>query len=1108
MEDWQLIEEFVAQNSETAFGVLVNRYINLVHSAAARQVRDAQLAQEVTQAVFILLARKIPNLPKQVLLPGWLYRTTRFVAARAVRAEQRRHRREQEAFEMQQLSTLDQTWQRLSPLLDDAMEQLGETDRNAVILRFFQDEPLQKVGARLGISEEAARKRIDRSVEKLRSFFSRRGFPISAGVLATALGTRGVDAAPTGLGDSIAGAALASMAGTAVVAVLVTETVNAWRWAKIKLVAAGLGGAALVTGALLLNGLSNRQSPLAASRAASNQTANQPAVNATQGSAIRAATTATEPAARSTNNAAVKFQAVDASTGKGIAGATVLTLMAQDQDHVEMRTNLLTDAEGRCDVPLPSSNPAMLVLGIVAEGYEQRCLFCGGPSGPDPTPTNYVLKVPKGSKIGGTVQDETGRPVVGAQISVQFYGTGDADWREFQRERPGFPADDFPVAKTDGSGRWSFGSAPAANGNFSIDIKHPDFPRAGFANDGNDRGFSSGNILKLQDLRAGTAVLVLKRGPTLRGIVTDERQLPVSNAEVRFGEFFAETDPKTSTSEDGSFVLPNLSPGQGHITITALGFAPERVGVEVSPDATPITVQLKPGAWLRLRAVDEKGNGVAHVRLQLQQWRGNNSLDWGGFTDDSGRLEWNTAPRDRMDFAALKEGFFYSRNNWVMADGEEHTITLHQRLIVSGMVKDADTKQPIAVFKAIPGSVSARDREHWERHGLVYGTDGDYKLTFDEYREPFQVRFEAEGYEAEVSRPLDPRVTQQTLNTELRKLDSSQGISGMVSLPDGNAAAGAQVALCTTGKGVVLSRTKFRKNDREILAVADADGRFTFTPEPKAHTIVAVHPQGFASVPVNRSKHVVTIQLERWGRIEGTLKLRRRSNAGQQIVFYRTPGPTGQSTLTLDIDGFSTRTDERGNFIFEQVPPGDFDLFYVPGMGIPFSHQTPVHVEPGATLPVQIGGAGTTVAGRFKLSDPGLAIDWKRQMDLASLSVKLPPLPVPSGLTTEQIAEWQIQFENSAEGRARARASRGYPLDLQADGAFAVDDVPPGTYELNAYLFDSVHNPGQPEPGQYLGSVRRDVVVPEAGAPSKESDEILDIGNVTVPILNRQASRQ
>jgi len=114
MEDRQLIEEFVAKKSEAAFGALVDRYINLVHSAATRQVHDAQLAQEVTQAVFILLARKIGELPAKTLLPGWLYRTTRFVAARAVRAEQRRHHREQEAFEMQQLSSPDPTWQRMA----------------------------------------------------------------------------------------------------------------------------------------------------------------------------------------------------------------------------------------------------------------------------------------------------------------------------------------------------------------------------------------------------------------------------------------------------------------------------------------------------------------------------------------------------------------------------------------------------------------------------------------------------------------------------------------------------------------------------------------------------------------------------------------------------------------------------------------------------------------------------------------------------------------------------------------------------------------------------------------------------------------------------------
>src|SRR5580765_6384306 len=192
VDDRQLIDEFVARNSEAAFGALVNRYINLVHSAAARQVHDAQLAQEVTQAVFILLARKIGSLPRRVVLPGWLYRTARFVAARAVRAETRRHRREQEAFEMQQLSSADPAWQRVAPLLDDAMEHLGETDRNAIILRFFQDQPLQRVGASLGISEEAARKRVDRSLEKLRGFFGRHGFTITAAALATALGTRAV----------------------------------------------------------------------------------------------------------------------------------------------------------------------------------------------------------------------------------------------------------------------------------------------------------------------------------------------------------------------------------------------------------------------------------------------------------------------------------------------------------------------------------------------------------------------------------------------------------------------------------------------------------------------------------------------------------------------------------------------------------------------------------------------------------------------------------------------------------------------------------------------------------------------------------------------------
>src|SRR5580765_4366594 len=451
VDDRQLIDEFVARNSEAAFGALVNRYINLVHSAAARQVRDSQLAQEVTQAVFILLARKIAGLPRQVLLPGWLYRTTRFVAARAMRAEQRRHRREQEAFAMQQLSSADQTWQRLAPLLDNAMDQLGETDRNALVLRYFQDEPLQRVGASLGISEEAARKRVDRSLEKLRSFFGRHGFTISAGVLATALGTRTVEAVPSGLANSVSAAALAPTGAAALTSMLVRETLNAWRWTKIKLGAGVIGGAALLTAALLPNGVIGKSPSGSGTQSlAENSKANSDSTSVSGDPANPIANAVSNSPGSPTNDGpVVKFQAIDAATGKGIAGAMVLTVTAQDRDHVNIRTNLVTDSKGRCEISIGPANPLMLVLGVLADGYEQRCLVCGGPNGSDPLPQDYILKVPRGSRIGGIVNDEAGKPVADAQIFVQFQGTGDASWREFQRERPGFPAEDLPVARTD-----------------------------------------------------------------------------------------------------------------------------------------------------------------------------------------------------------------------------------------------------------------------------------------------------------------------------------------------------------------------------------------------------------------------------------------------------------------------------------------------------------------------------------------------------------------------------------------------------------------------------------------------------------------------------------
>ena len=174
--------------------------------------------------------------------------------------------------------------------------------------------------------------------------------------------------------------------------------------------------------------------------------------------------------------------------------------------------------------------------------------------------------------------------------------------------------------------------------------------------------------------------MILKRGLGLRGVVTDEQHNPISGATVLFGEFFGETNPKTQTGADGSFALNSLAAGPGHITITAKNYAPERMRVEISTNIPAMTIQLKPGGLLRLQVVDENGGGVAHARVQLQGWRGNNSLEWGGFTDYQGHIEWDSAPHDQMDLCAMKEGYSYSRENMIVADGVEHTITLHKRI--------------------------------------------------------------------------------------------------------------------------------------------------------------------------------------------------------------------------------------------------------------------------------------------------------------------------------------------------------------------------------------------------------------------------------------------
>lgn len=261
-DDLELLRQFSREGSEAAFAQIVSRHVNLVYSAALRQVHDAATAEDVTQTVFMALASKAAGIGPKTIVPGWLLLTTRYVAKDALRAERRRRRHErsaarQRAAEMRHMeessSSADAVMTRdeqcrLEAVLDGVLAKLGTAGRDAIVLRFFEENSLADVGRRLGISEDAAKKRVSRSLAQMRAMLLRQGITLGAEGIGSVLGVIAVRPAPAALA---AKASHAAVAGASVSIAKGAITIMAWTKAKTAAVAAValllLGGGATVT---------------------------------------------------------------------------------------------------------------------------------------------------------------------------------------------------------------------------------------------------------------------------------------------------------------------------------------------------------------------------------------------------------------------------------------------------------------------------------------------------------------------------------------------------------------------------------------------------------------------------------------------------------------------------------------------------------------------------------------------------------------------------------------------------------------------------------------------------------------------------------------------
>jgi len=568
LNDWELLQAYARERSEPAFEALVSRYLDLVHSAALRQVRDPQLAQEVSQAVFIVLARKAGRVSRHTSLAGWLFRTTRFVAARAVRTEQRRRWREREAVIMQTPSHSAELWAEVEPMLDEAVAQLPRRDRDAILMRFFLRQNLKEVGAKLGTSEEAAKKRVARAVEKLRAFFARHGFTISGALLTSALASQAVQAAPPGTSDAVTRAVHAGAAALpAPLTPLVSETLRELAASKLRLALTWSARSVVV---LLLGALVWHVVPRSGQLVAVD---------------LRLLAASTN---LGTLNTVDDGEATD-TTDESAVGTLPLRVAAADDGHAlaavdllvnywlvgaATRLDLTTDSQGRCAVPLAGKEFDLVRVWVSAAGFVPKMMdwhdYELGARNQE-----YTIRLQAGLVVGGQVQDEEGKPIADARIRIQSPGMNSA-----QRENVGYHAS-RGFGFSDTAGRWVFREAHGLSPELTFFVTHPDYAR----------------LMTYVDMTQAdhtNLVWVLSRGMPLSGIVVTTNDEPVMDASVEEDERHGGPEASTRTDVEGRFVLAHLNPGRLKLRIQAPGFTTLERTVEVATDSAEVRFVLAP----------------------------------------------------------------------------------------------------------------------------------------------------------------------------------------------------------------------------------------------------------------------------------------------------------------------------------------------------------------------------------------------------------------------------------------------------------------------------------------------------------------------------------
>jgi hypothetical protein len=669
-----------------------------------------------------------------------------------------------------------------------------------------------------------------------------------------------------------------------------------------------------------------------------------------------------------------------------------------------------TDAQGRIVVKLPSNAPR-LDINITTAGYGPYWAGWSSDNHPQAIPDRLTAELEPGWSIGGVIVDEEGRPVSKAEVdpSIRF------------KKRPGDASELYVGTniQTDAEGRWRFDSVPNSLNSVGVEIKHPQFAplRRGLAR----------SQFEIKPGEQPAEKITLQRGITVTGKVTTEEGEPIAGALVRTK--FLNDIREATTDADGVYKLVGCEPRVARIIVSAKGRAIDMQEVRIEPDLKPVNFRLQPGGKVRIRVVDENGDGIPKARIFFQGWRGRYEyfeFKVTQYADENGVWEWNEAPKDGFLADICRPGGMQLGRQLIVARDEEYVFRPPPALVISGKIIDAETKEPIKSFRVVPGIRGSPSQMNWVPGQIFAGTDGQFTMRrFHDYF-AWIVRIEASGYLPAVSRDIKSDEGNVTIEFELKK---GKDVATTLLTPDGKPAAKAKIALGVVGSQISIKNGDFDGQTYATRVDADDAGRFSIPPPGESFQLLILHPTGYAYVKPEGDSVPETIQLTAWARVEGTYRIGKRAVAGVPIEIDVQELHSYGNDVPRIFTHHHAVTGADGRFVFERVVPGSgwigrrVLLLVVDGAAEVTSQiRYKANFAAGETIKLDVGGAGVPVIGKLKPPD---GFEGKPSWHFALVTTQL-DLPQPLQKLSPYIT-----------------------ATVDRDGSFRIDDMPGGVYLLN-----------------------------------------------------------